>query len=385
MRDYNEIDVLIYRYLRGTISCDEREKLEAWLQEGDHREWFDGICDKKNILQQSRYLGNLDRNREEAWRSLKKKTGVRRRMMIQRWAIVASFLIPILLGSIMYLLINHDQEHTGKTTFQQVLPGTSVAHLFLPDGQMIELGKDTNQLLELEQGGQIVDDEGTLTYQTDSVFHKEVQYSELRVPRGGEYKIVLPDGTMVWLNAESVLRFPTTFTDAERKVYAKGELYFDVKPDKNRPFVVELGKDYSVEVLGTEFNIRTYDETLCATTLVEGSVKVKKSNDTAILKPNEQAVIHLGKDGITVKNVDVTPCIAWKAGDFYFIETPLKRIMEELSRWYDIQIVFRNKAAEDECFSVDTKRFNDFNKILNLLNKIGVVQCRIEGRTVFVE
>lgn len=194
MRDYNEIDVLIYRYLRGTISCDEREKLEAWLQEGDHREWFDEICDKKNILQQSRYLGNLDRNREEAWRSLKKKTGVRRRMMIQRWAIVASFLIPILLGSIMYLLINHDQEHTGKTTFQQVLPGTSVAHLFLPDGQMIELGKDTNQLLELEQGGQIVDDEGTLTYQTDSVFHKEVQYSELRVPRGGEYKIVLPDG-----------------------------------------------------------------------------------------------------------------------------------------------------------------------------------------------
>ena len=81
MRDYNEIDVLIYRYLRGTISCDEREKLEAWLQEGDHREWFDEICDKKNILQQSRYLGNLDRNREEAWRSLKKKTGVRRRMM----------------------------------------------------------------------------------------------------------------------------------------------------------------------------------------------------------------------------------------------------------------------------------------------------------------
>lgn len=384
MYDNNEIEVLIYRYLRGIISCDEREKLDAWLQEGSHREWFDEICDKKSILQQSRYLGSLDKNREEAWCSLQKKTGMHRRTMFRRWAIAASFVIPFLFGG-MYWLSRHGLHYTEESTFQQILPGTSVAHLFLPDGQMIELGKDTNRLLELEKGGQIVDDEGTLTYQTDSVLRKEVQYSELRVPRGGEYKIVLSDGTTVWLNAESVLRFPTTFTDAERRVYAKGELYFDVQPDKNRPFVVELGKDYSVEVLGTEFNIRAYDKAPCATTLVEGRVKVRKSNNMVILKPNQQAVTHWDEDRIIVENVDVAPYVAWQQGSFYFVETPLKSIMEELSRWYDIQIIFKNKVAEKESFSIDTKRFNDFNKILNLLNKIGVVKFRIEGRTVFVE
>ena len=151
---------------------------------------------------------------------------------------------------------------------EQIVPGISTAQLYLPDGNVVDLGKDSVCNLLLLEGGRFVNERGTLTYKGDSSGVKVAQYSEVRIPRGGEYKVVLPDGTIVWLNAESSLRFPTLFTGKERKVYAKGELYFDVKHDETKPFIVEVEKDYAVRVLVTEFNLRAYSGSPIATTLV---------------------------------------------------------------------------------------------------------------------
>ena len=164
-----------------------------------------------------------------------------------------------------------------------------------------------------------MNERGTLTYKSDSAEISAAQYSEIRIPRGGEYKVVLPDGTVVWLNAESSLRFPTVFTGKERKVYAKGELYFDVKHDEAKPFIVEVEKDYTVRVLGTEFNIRAYGGSSRATTLVKGRVQVKGADNTVLLKPGQQAFEAPGTNDLEVLDVDVAPYVQWHEGKFHFV------------------------------------------------------------------
>lgn len=204
------------------------------------------------------------------------------------WCVVgwwpASLIVPLLIG-ILYLNVPQLEPEKSEELQEQIVPGISTAQLYLPDGKMVDLGKDSICDLALFEGGRFVNERGTLTYKSDSMKTSEARYSEIRIPRGGEYKVVLPDGTIVWLNAESSLRFPTVFTGKERKVYAKGELYFDVNHDEVKPFVVEVEKDYSVRVLGTEFNLRAYGEYSRATTLVKGSVQVKGAGNTVLLKP----------------------------------------------------------------------------------------------------
>ena len=211
------------------------------------------------------------------------------------------------------------------------------------------------------------------------------QYSEVRIPRGGEYKVVLPDGTIVWLNAESSLRFPTLFTGKERKVYAKGELYFDVKHDDTKPFIVEVEKDYSVRVLGTEFNLRAYSGFPVVTTLVEGRVQVRGVGNTVSLAPGQQALEVSGTRNIKVLDVDVAPYVAWHEGKFYFVHAPLNSIMEELARWYDVEVVFENPAVREECFTIEMQRFDDFNKVLRLIERTGMVTISVDGHIVTVK
>ncbi|MFR5658743.1 MAG: FecR family protein, partial [Butyricimonas faecihominis] len=277
------IELVIYRFLRGEISVSEREMLESWLREGRHRELFEKICNKENMLEKSFYFDRLDKGREKTWLRLERATGLRRRLVMRRWTVAASLMVPLLIG-IMYLNMRQVEPGEPELRQERIVPGVSTARLYLPDGKVVDLGKDSICDLQLFEGGRFVNERGTLTYKSDSVEISAAQYSEIRIPRGGEYKVVLPDGTVVWLNAESSLRFPTVFTGKERKVYAKGELYFDVKHDEAKPFIVEVEKDYTVRVLGTEFNIRAYGESSRATTLVKGRVQVKGADNTVLLK-----------------------------------------------------------------------------------------------------
>lgn len=378
-----KIELLIYRFLQGELSESERQILDSWLQEGKHREWFERICDKENILQRSFYFDRLDKERENTWRKLEQKSGLRRRAMWRRWVVAASLVIPLLVG--MMYQMRQQAEPVGQELYQdQIMPGMSVAQLRLPDGNVVNLSRDSAAALQLAGGSRLVNDQGTLTCEGDSTEITAVQYSELCIPRGGEYKVVLPDGTTVWLNAESALRFPGAFPGKERRVYAKGELYFDVVRDEERPFIVEVEKDYTVEVLGTEFNLRAYGELPRSTTLVRGSVRVRGKEKEVLLKSGQQAFEATGT-GMKVADVDVAPFVAWREGKFYFVHASLKEIMEELGRWYDVRVVFEDTSVMNDRFSIEMKRFDDFNRVLRLIEKTGMVKLAVDGHTVIVK
>lgn len=379
----SKIEILIYRFLRGALSDSEREELDRWLREGKHQEWFDRICDRERLFQKSLRLDRLNERKEESWRYLDRKTGLRTRRMVLRWVVAASLVIPLFIG-VLYFKGERQFEPVAHTRILDlVVPGMKTAGLYLPDGEVVQLNSDSTSSLALVGHEGFRNENGTLIYQPDQVSKGIPRYSEIKIPRGGEYKMVLPDGTTVWLNAESSLRFPDVFSGGVRKVYARGELYFEVTRDEKRPFLVEVEGDYTVEVLGTEFNLRAYGDGSCVTTLVKGSVRVKEQEQTVLLVPGEQAVKEDG-GGLEVKKVDVRSSVAWREGNFFFRQARLEDIMTELARWYDVQVLFENEEMRNELFSIEMKRFEDFNQVLKLIERTGIVHMVVDGHTVTV-
>lgn len=379
-----EIEFLIYRFLRGELSRDEREILDCWLQKEEHRMWFERICNKENILQKTTYFDQLDKGRGKSWQWLEERSGLGRRRRIRRWmAVAASLMIPLFIGIWGYNML-WDKTSLQQEQYVKITPEKSSVRLYLPDGKVVNLGQDSVYSLKLADGGTLLNERGTLTYRGDSTIKNVTSYNELRIPRGGEYKLILPDGTIVWLNAESSLRFPNEFSDKVRKVYASGELYFKVARDEKRPFEVEIGKDYSVKVLGTEFNTRAYGDAARTTTLVKGSVQVKGNGQEVVLKPGQQAVEMSEGKRFEVKEVDVESCVAWRNGMFNFKHVPLQEIMQELSRWYNVQVVFENEKMKKECFSLEMKRFDDFNRVIDLIKHTRMVNITVKDSVVII-
>lgn len=378
------IKSIIYRYLCGELSESEQTILESWLCEKSHRELLQRICDGERVLEKSFYFDRLDKGRERTWGRLKRATGLHQRAVLRRWIVAASLFIPFLWCGLYWNVFQFSSEMSDHQQ-TKIAPGISVAQLCLPDGNVINLDKDKIYNLQLSEGGRFVNEQGVLTYEGGNSKMNVIQYNEIWIPRGGEYKLVLPDGTIVWLNAESSLRFPTSFTDNERKVYAKGELYFDVKHDEVKPFIVDVERGYTIRVLGTEFNLRAYDDSPVVTTLVEGCVQVWSASDSVLLSPGQQALEMSGNHGIEVLDVDVVPYVAWHEGKFHFVRTPLKDIMEELARWYDVEVVFENPTVREECFTIEMQRFDDFNKVLRLIERTGMVTISVEAHTVTIK
>ncbi len=378
------IKSIIYRYLCGELSESEQTILESWLCEKSHRELLQRICDGERILEKSFYFDRLDKGRERTWGRLKRATGLHQRAVLRRWIVAASLFIPFLWCGLYWNVFQFSSEMSDHQQ-TKIAPGISVAQLCLPDGNVINLDKDKIYNLQLSEGGRFVNEQGVLTYEGGNSKMNVIQYNEIWIPRGGEYKLVLPDGTIVWLNAESSLRFPTSFTDNERKVYAKGELYFYVKFDEVKSFIVDVERGYTIRVLGTEFNLRAYDDSPVVTTLVEGCVQVWSASDSVLLSPGQQALEMSGNHGIEVLDVDVVPYVAWHEGKFHFVRTPLKDIMEELARWYDVEVVFENPTVREECFTIEMQRFDDFNKVLRLIERTGMVTISVEAHTVTIK
>ena len=211
----------------------------------------------------------------------------------------------------------------------------------------------------------------------------ELQYNILRVPRGGEYSVVLGDGTLVCLNSESELRYPVRFDGEERQVFLRGEGYFEGTKDPDHPFVVEV-ENARIEVLGTTFNVCSYEEEeQVVTTLVEGMVRLSSENQSVVLIPNEQGI--LDKEGHLIKmEVDVFPYVAWQKGLFVFQQQPLERVMQVVSRWYDVEVVFRNEKTKKISFTGNMRRYSNFEQTVRMLEKTGGLIFNIEGRTIYI-
>jgi transmembrane sensor len=210
-----------------------------------------------------------------------------------------------------------------------------------------------------------------------------IQYNEIEIPRGGEYQLTLSDGTKVWLNSETTIKFPVVFSSNSREVYLlNGEAYFDVTENKNSPFIVHTSK-MDVNVLGTSFNVRAYsDEKETTTTLVSGKVQVREADSKAeyTITPNEQA--SLTGSGMNIRKVDVNRYIAWKNGRIFFEGNTLEEIFNDLGRWYDIEVDFEDSAASDLRFSVDVERYDNLSEILEILELTQKVEFKVVENTL---
>ncbi|RFS21962.1 FecR family protein [Chitinophaga silvatica] len=310
-----------------------------------------------------------------------------RRIVWYRWAAAAAILVLAGAGT-WYTVLT--KRHTEKSESEMmakadVMPGSQKAQLVLGDGTTIELDSLKKQSLKEDDGTRIDKGEGKLVYDATRKTGDAVVFNTLTTPRGGEYQLVLPDGSMVWLNAASSLRFPTRFTGNERTVYLTGEAYFEVAAEATQPFKVQLENGAKIAVLGTSFNIMAYsDEKEINTTLVTGKVKVSTAKgNSVLLTPAQQAVLQRSNSELAVTPADIDKTIAWKSGLFEFDDDDISLVMRQLARWYDVDVKFTGPIP-DKHYTGSIRKQSTLSQTLRILKTAGI-QYKIEGKQIVVE
>jgi len=311
--------------------------------------------------------------------------------LYQYIGIAASLIIISVIGIYFYYPSEKQQkQNINIAAHSDLSPGSDKAILTLSNGKKINLS-DAAQLNIKDEDGMIIKktDDGKLVYQTSDVksLKTEAIYNTIETPRGGQYQLILPDDTKVWLNSGSSLRYPLAFNGKQRIVDLKGEAYFEVTKNKTKSFkVVTLNQD--VTVLGTHFNINAYDnEPLTKTTLLEGSVRVGNTSSSAniMLKPGQAAMLSNNKPiSFTLSNVDTDEAVAWQNGYFMFNDEPLESILRKVSRWYDVDIEYTTTAFNRETFSGTISKYSNASQVLRKIELTGSVHFSINGRRIKV-
>jgi transmembrane sensor len=308
--------------------------------------------------------------------------------MIFRRIAIAAVVISLLFTGIYFL--STKRKITGPlinepviASIQQVAevkPGTDGAILTLSDGSQILLDSSNNGSLKEDKGLKITKNGNQVIY-NDQKLKGEIAFNTMSTPRGRQFQLVLSDGSKVWLNAASSIRFPTAFTGSDRKVEVTGELYFEIAKNPSKPFKV-ISNGTEIEVLGTHFNVDGYDA-VTKTTLLEGSVKVKTGNNIGFLKPGQQAQSSGNGDIKTSNSVDLEQVMAWKNGRFTFEDASLEVIMNQVSRWYDVDVVYEDKMPK-RSFTADISRKTNLSVLLKVLEESGV-RFKIEDKKLLVQ
>jgi len=288
----------------------------------------------------------------------------------------------------LYLVYKHYPSRpqpivNNKIYKNDIAPGGNKAILTLADGSKLVLNNSKNGALATQAGIQIVKQDSTLSYKATTGNNGQASYNTITTPYGGQYQLVLADGTKVWLNAASSLRYPTSFTGKDRSVELTGEAYFEVAKNKNQPFNVKTATQ-TVQVLGTHFNVNAYsDEKAVKTTLLEGSVKVSSATANVMISPGQQSA--LAKNGLFVidKDLDTDEIVAWKNGVFQFNEADIQTIMRQIARWYNIDVEFKGTIPANT-YHGKISRNSNVSQVLKILELSGI-NFTIEGRKITVK
>jgi ferric-dicitrate binding protein FerR (iron transport regulator) len=316
------------------------------------------------------------------------------RRLSRRWLAAAAVLLVAGASLLFYRQLRpFSQETIAKQSSGKIRPGSQGAVLTLSNGQQVVLDSLGSGLVATQNGTNVTLDSGKLTYTKEMAGLADASpdkpaaavtgFNTISTPRGRKFQLTLPDGTRVWLNAASKLSFPTAFTGSERRVSVSGEVYFEVAKDAAKPFKVTVNDKTAIEVLGTNFNVEAYtDDTRTRTTLLEGSVRVSGLRDGVILKPGEQASSTTGSAGIEVVRADADKVMAWKNDLFNFEGATLVEVMNQVARWYDMDIVYEKGIPPFE-FGGKIRRDMTLDHLLEFLGGAGV-HFRIEGRRLIV-
>lgn len=391
LETYYRIAAFIAAEIAETISAEEKAELEQWLsQDPLHPEIYRRILrrlENGEEVKCYRYEPSVKADWEKVKRQVNKGS---RRMVIQRnfyrYAAVIILLIGVAIAYVQLRKNPLNPEVTSLVKQEVIQAGSSKAVLTLANGEKVVLEEVTTDSIQAD-GVLIERTEGGLSYQkADEKAEDEVEvFNIISIPNGGEYRLTLADGTKVWVNSASELKYPIKFVGDTRTVYIQGEAYFEVVKDATRPFIVKTINNMEIKVLGTHFNISAYaeDETI-ATTLAEGKVEVTNGEEKIDLIPNQQAIFEKKSEKFTRRNVDAYQYISWKDGKFIFEEETLEIIMERLSRWYNIQVFFKENSTRQLRFSGDLEKYEDFSTVLRMLEKVSHIQVEIKDKTIFI-
>ena len=378
-----DIARLIAEELTGTIDERDRAVLTRWLDEDErHRKEYTNILE--SLKTGNEVCKDQERGRqimESRWRTVKSHT-IRKTVRWITWSKYAAVILLFVSMGIFWF-VNEEEQEVENVAVTKIEHGSMKAQLVLANGRRVDLVPETNLQLEEEGGTRILTLDNMVKYSgMDSLVGQstEVKYNTLIVPRGGEFSLELADGTRVWLNTESKLRYPVAFTGDERRVEMDGEVYFEVAQNREKPFVVTVN-GVDIRVLGTSFNVSAYQEDV-VTTLVTGKVQLKKGDEQVVLLPNQQAI--WSDDKFKVKQVDARNYVLWKEGIFYFEDVDLEMILDDMARWYNVNIFYVNPTLKKMKFSVEIKRYEDINEILRRIEQTKRVKFEIKDRTINV-
>ena len=373
---------LIARYLSDEIGEEEQAELTRWRDESPENErLFQEICKEENIKQnmQKRQTFHAEDGWEGVQRKIQRHRFRHRILNICKYA--AIFIFPVAIATVAIYKSGNEPQPLSQVE-EQIVPGGKKAVLILDNGEAIDLKSTSGVELKEKDGTVIQVDSTVLNYQQAPARTSEkLAYNKVNVPRGGEYQLMLSDGSKVQLNSLSSIRFPVQFAQDCRLVELEGEAYFEVSKT-GQPFIVQT-KGMKIEVLGTTFNISAYANEEYQTTLVSGSVKVQTENGSnRILKPSEQACITPGSNQINVRNVDTAFYTSWIHGKINFKDQRLDDIMKTLARWYDMDVVYENEATKELRFGCYVNRYNEITPLVKLLEQTGRVTVTVEGKTI---
>lgn len=379
-RKYEE---LASKWLDGSITESEKNDFAFWFNEGN-----------EDQLVPFTYARSKKEHKARIFAKIYRKTGLKAPITERRkfkYPLLGAASVTLFLGAAM-IWYSHQMTPSkvqSSSLEEAIVPGSNKAVLNLSSGKSILLDDAVLGEITDEEGVSISKtEEGLLVYdfkQTSTAPSTASASNTISTPKGGQYQVLLPDGSKVWLNAASSITFPVQATDKERRVKVNGEAYFEVVQNKEAPFIVEIGFQ-EIQVLGTSFNVTAYqDESTITTTLIDGSIKVRRQHvDSAfVLKPGEQAKTAADQTTVEIqKLIDTDKAVAWKEGYFYFDENNLPSVLKQLARWYDIKLVGEVDQRDDR-FVGKIPRKSELPAVLDVLKSAGV-KLRLDGRELIV-
>ena len=383
---------------------ENQNNQEQWLKAFvDREEDFDyeAFCemmrspdneDLREEFERVRRLTALEANKAKMWKQVQSRMNKNSRYQVKRYLKYAAIIVAFVLAGGTWWMVKENPEEIISVELSEtsmLSPGTPKAYILFSSGQRMDLTTTEHDTMIMEKGMQVrVGSSGKISYvpgDSGSILKQEIVYNTIVVPRGGEYKLELADGTLVWLNSDSELRYPVKFAGSQRDVWLKGEGYFEVSKNPEKPFRVVVD-DMIVKVLGTSFNINAYkDRGNILTTLVsgKGDIQDMSGKSLVVMSPNQQVDFRHGKIS-SVQEVDITRFVSWIDGKFYFNDMTLENIMSQLQRWYDIEVFFVDEELKSYPFTGVIRRDFTAGQIFEIIEKTTRVKFNVRGKCVTV-
>ena len=388
-KEYIRISELLYKQQSGLLSEKEQLQLDEWRCQSEENKKIVARMTSELRLEEKQSKYDLI-DTAIAWKNIEMQISTQkpkgRKLFLNLMKYAAAIILPLTIGGMLVYQVMNTSSDYSDVIVEQIVPGSNKATLVLADGSTIDLEEQKDTLI----AGKALNKNNKLSYEAnDQLEQTKAKWHKLVVPVGGEYKLQLSDGTTVWMNSDTELRYTDQFVGKQRIVHLKGEACFKVSKDKEHAFIVRTDA-MDVKVYGTEFNVMAYpDEEMVQTTLLEGSVGVDLKNEagvvqTSMLKPDMQVEYYKGNIRGEIKEVDASKYFGWRDGKFQFDNEKLGSITRKLERWYGVKFFFQNREDQNIRFSGEMKRFQEFSTILNLLEYGSNVEFDVHGKIITV-